>query len=463
MTSLLKAAAMPDPRVVKQLENFGPPREWSGAVAAIAGPDACKAMKAAWAAMTPEERKPVYAAFERNFDRVFGKSAESPEKKKALRKVDFFHGKADKDWDAFLEDAGRKSFVAALKDDPRSDEKLKLHADMMNRLQTGKPVAGIKGNLGNYEITHLRGGGLGCTCNDWRFRRSVAPEGKRDCKHIKGFRQEKGEKVASFYEMVEPLTQAAQGVGHWLSSPGAVAALTTAKVRVADKYLHPLMSRIPGVSRVLEPVVNAAAHAGLHAGASGRKMMPLPSRMLGTIADPHLVSLYENAHTAGKHLSNLGVAPTHQNLNHLSTLASGAKNVAHSPEMEGVAHTVSAMSALPRAYGFYGPGVDNVGQGAELLQRARAGAMRHTEATRQGVQDAMPWLHKVVADTPLNRTARAVTNPSNFMKHLRGETNLNKYAPPATPLITQKPKGYAPPAYTPPEAPHVPQSARPVM
>ena len=120
------------------------------------------------------------------------KQADSPEKKKALLKVEGFHQPKAKDWDAFLEDTGRKSFVAALKNDPRSDEKLKQHAEAMNRLQTGKAVASIKGALGNYDIVKLRGGGLGCTCNDWRFKRSVAPVGQRACKHIVAYENEKG-------------------------------------------------------------------------------------------------------------------------------------------------------------------------------------------------------------------------------------------------------------------------------
>ena len=92
------------------------------------------------------------------------------------------------DWDQFLESAKRKSFVKAIQADPRADDKLRRHVDQMSRLQTGKVVGQVQGTKDVHNIIRLRGGGLGCTCNDWRYRKSVAPKGAQDCKHIREFK-----------------------------------------------------------------------------------------------------------------------------------------------------------------------------------------------------------------------------------------------------------------------------------
>ena len=126
------------------------------------------------------------------------KAAEVPllsrEKQTALKHVDRFFTTPPKDgkWEQFLAHVGRKSFVAALKGDPRADDKLRLHADMVNRLQTGKVLGTVAGSVGPYSIVRLRGGGLGCTCNDWRYAKSIAPVGARACKHIKTWEAKKG-------------------------------------------------------------------------------------------------------------------------------------------------------------------------------------------------------------------------------------------------------------------------------
>lgn len=107
------------------------------------------------------------------------------EKRDALEQVDRHHGDPSKNkWDTFLQSAQRKSFVKALQKDPRTDEKLMRHVDQMNRLSLGKPV----GTVGQYTIVRKRGGGLACSCPDWRYKRSVAPDGQQDCKHIREFK-----------------------------------------------------------------------------------------------------------------------------------------------------------------------------------------------------------------------------------------------------------------------------------
>ena len=118
----------------------------------------------------------------------------SREKKKALGRVDrLFAPDNDGRWDEFLENANRKSFVKAVQGDPRADTKLQRHVDQMNRLQMGKVVASVPGGAGKtYDIVRKRGGGLACTCPDWRYKQSVKSDGEQDCKHIKKYRASGG-------------------------------------------------------------------------------------------------------------------------------------------------------------------------------------------------------------------------------------------------------------------------------
>lgn len=156
---------------------------------------------------TPEEfagEAAEYAARQAPHGRTFGKQASailqaffreiekiaalpgSKESLKAQKNIDRFYTATDtkQKWDDFRKNVSRKSFAQNLQSDPRVDDKLALHTDSMNRLDTGKVV----GAVGEYKIKRLRGSTeLGCTCNDWRFKKSVAPMGERECKHIKQF------------------------------------------------------------------------------------------------------------------------------------------------------------------------------------------------------------------------------------------------------------------------------------
>jgi superfamily II DNA or RNA helicase len=116
---------------------------------------------------------------------------QSKEKKRAARRVEGFHKTEDKDWDGFTDQTSRKSFVKQLGSDTRSDPKLLQYADNMNRLKTGKQVGEVQGSRGTYKIVKLRGQDrLGCSCNDWRYKKSVAQPGEQvDCKHIRQFQQ----------------------------------------------------------------------------------------------------------------------------------------------------------------------------------------------------------------------------------------------------------------------------------
>ena len=103
----------------------------------------------------------------------------------------FLSAEPKKKWDEFKENVARRSFTQKVMADPRTDQKLLLHADNMNRLATGRRLGRIPGVNGEtYEIKRLRGSDeLGCTCADWRYKKSVAPPGERECKHIRMFQE----------------------------------------------------------------------------------------------------------------------------------------------------------------------------------------------------------------------------------------------------------------------------------
>ncbi len=143
----------------------------------------------------------------------------SKEKKKAQNKVETFKSQDIKNWDKFTDNTARKSFVQELGKDPMTDPKLLMYADNMNRLKTGSKVQDISGNGGkSYQITKLRGSNrLGCTCNDWRYKRSVAQPGEeRDCKHIKQYRQMSKTAASSFKDTLpNPVIDGKPHSGTW--------------------------------------------------------------------------------------------------------------------------------------------------------------------------------------------------------------------------------------------------------
>jgi uncharacterized protein YbaA (DUF1428 family) len=136
--------------------------------------------------MSPE----VLSAFVREMSKVAALSG-SKEDVSSGKKVDAFFLSAEpkKKWDEFKENVARRSFVQKVLADPRTDQKLLVHADSMNRLATGQRLGMVPGANGEtYEIKRLRGSSeLGCTCADWRYTKSVAPAGQRECKHIRMF------------------------------------------------------------------------------------------------------------------------------------------------------------------------------------------------------------------------------------------------------------------------------------
>ena len=109
---------------------------------------------------------------------------------KAQRRVDYhFSPKASSDrWGKLVRNARDPKFVSALKSHDQADEKLVQHAQSMHDLSRGKPVAKIDSSTlpgRKYEVRKIPGG-LGCQCNDWRFKGSVTPG--YECKHIRAYK-----------------------------------------------------------------------------------------------------------------------------------------------------------------------------------------------------------------------------------------------------------------------------------
>lgn len=114
----------------------------------------------------------------------FTKTFYSKNMKDHQKAIDNLHNEESKsNWDSFADKTKDTSFVKAVKNDPRSNEKLKMHADSLNKLHNGKVVGSVEGTKSkSYSIINLGDGRYGCTCNDWRYKGSVNPGYK--CKHI---------------------------------------------------------------------------------------------------------------------------------------------------------------------------------------------------------------------------------------------------------------------------------------
>jgi hypothetical protein len=111
--------------------------------------------------------------------------------KKHQKTIDSLHSTEGKEsWDNFANKTKDSSFVEAVKKDPRSGEKLKMHVDRLNQMHSGKEVANISGSGGkSYTVSVLPTGDYGCSCNDWRYKGSVNPG--YACKHIKEYKMRK--------------------------------------------------------------------------------------------------------------------------------------------------------------------------------------------------------------------------------------------------------------------------------
>ena len=187
----------------------------------------------------------------------------SKERRQARKRVEDHHRRADPEkWDEFLDRVKRKSFAKTMMRDSRTSEKDARHADQMNRLMTGRKVDTFKGATGTYDIIRLRGGGYGCSCPDWRYRRSVSPKGTQDCKHLKQWKSERSKKT--WFRRMMPKKAAAstfgEGIAMMLRKPGWAKKYNS----LASKRMQKLLTtEIPGTKGIHLPGMNKQKAEGL--------------------------------------------------------------------------------------------------------------------------------------------------------------------------------------------------------
>jgi hypothetical protein len=149
------------------------------------------------------------------------------------------------DWNRFVQHTKRKSFVREIQGDDRADPKLRLHADRMGRLQRGKVLATVPGSAGrSYEIRRLPGGGLGCTCADWRYRKSVRPDSPGECKHIRSFMEKSRSKEGNMGKQAAGWLDTLRG-----KNISAAQQTTGIKRELLEKKLRGQDARIARISR----------------------------------------------------------------------------------------------------------------------------------------------------------------------------------------------------------------------
>lgn len=91
----------------------------------------------------------------------------------------------DPQWKTFTRKLRSKGFSDSVREDPRSDPKLRRYAKMLHlRQSSGQPGVAVKGDTGKtYKVRyHPQANRFSCTCPDWTYSRSV---GRSSCKHIK--------------------------------------------------------------------------------------------------------------------------------------------------------------------------------------------------------------------------------------------------------------------------------------
>lgn len=109
----------------------------------------------------------------------------------AAEKVEAHHASDVKDWRAFEKNLKSKAFNKAVQLHPASDDKLKAYTDQNHKYLKSSQVAGKVPSDSiqrkKYQIKVLPGGGLGCGCKDWQYKRSHQGG---DCKHIRAYKAE---------------------------------------------------------------------------------------------------------------------------------------------------------------------------------------------------------------------------------------------------------------------------------
>lgn len=115
-----------------------------------------------------------------------------------------FQAGVPSDWRSFHRKLRSKSFAQSVRQDPRSDAKLKRFAKMVSFRQSSKqPGVAIVGDTGRtYKVRyHPEAKRFSCSCKDWTYARSHKHRGTSgNCKHIQrvqdGVKQQLMEKTA---------------------------------------------------------------------------------------------------------------------------------------------------------------------------------------------------------------------------------------------------------------------------
>lgn len=223
------------------------------------------------------------------------------EKRRAMGAAHAHLSKEHPDWNQFLESAKKKSFVKAIQADPRADDRLRRHVDQMSRLQTGKTLGKISGEHGTYNIIRLRGGGLGCTCNDWRYRKSVAPKGEQECKHIKEFKTMAPSSTKTASTFVVAIREGAEKRAYKLQLGGAaLGAFAGSQARKKKRYDENLADYSATVHGAMSPEQYKnrqmqRARQGLADTLTGAVTGAVGGHLFKTVGAPKLLKAYEGA------------------------------------------------------------------------------------------------------------------------------------------------------------------------
>jgi predicted nucleic acid-binding Zn finger protein len=260
----------------------------------------------------------------------------SKEHRQATHRVDAHFRSSDPEkWSTLMDSVKRKSFVAAVKQDTRADPKFERHVDQMNRLLTGTKVDQVSvGDGVKYDIMRLRGGGYGCTCPDWRYKKSVASEGAQDCKHIvawKGMRSFK--KTASVLSTLaahpKSLFTAGTAAGVGALALGLRHNAKSTQFTPAQKQMRSTaMHEVAGLGMLASPYVVGLAEAGAEALGSRSGRVGMAARAAHSVLQPLSHVMHGEGHAApvlhrANELLGLGVLmrPALQEMHHLGARA----------------------------------------------------------------------------------------------------------------------------------------------
>lgn len=114
----------------------------------------------------------------------------------------------DPDWKAFQGKLKSKRFSQAVQADPRSDDKLRRFAAVLNAHKSGKgDTIKVPSQTSNkwYTVKIHPDGKLTCSCGDFTYAQSVKPT-TGECKHIQLAKKELGMSKTAF---LAPLAEAA--------------------------------------------------------------------------------------------------------------------------------------------------------------------------------------------------------------------------------------------------------------